>query len=250
MKLISLIAVCLYCGVSLFVAVRLLLLAKRTRQLPELMIGCAYLAGGMIGYPFAVAANVLLGAAKPEAAEVASVIGQSGMALSAFFLLISWRRIFAPVGPRVLAFVVGWSLFILVALFATLQEAAAGSLEKLSDPIYWSLLFAQGGCNAILGGASFRHSRMLRRRCAIGLADPVIANRIFLWGCSSGTITCSYTYAICAGVMLRNGMTNIYEPIVVALFGLTSLCFVTLAFFPPRAYLAWIRANATAVEGA
>lgn len=250
MKLISLITVCIYCGVSLFVAVRLLLLAKRTRELPELMIGCAYLAGGMIGYPFAVVANVLVEASKPEAAEVAAVIGQLGMASSAFFLLISWRRIFAPMSRGALVFVVGWTFFILVSLSATLLEVSPSSSERLINPIYWSLLIAQGGCYAILAGASFRHSRMLLRRCAIGLADPVIANRIFLWGCSAAMIAGSYTYASCAGVMLRNGMMNIYEPVVVALLGLISVCSVTLAFFPPHAYLAWIRANAPAAEDA
>jgi hypothetical protein len=250
MKLFSLIAVCIYCAVSLVMAVRLLRLARRTREVPELMIGLAFLSGGMIGYPFNVAAGILAQLAKPVAAEAALVVGQIGMALSAFLLLLSWRKIFLPAGRGALAFVVVWTAFLVVTLAATLREAAPGSIEHLKMPVYWMLLVAQGGCYAVLGGWSFWHAGMLERRSAIGLADPVVANRLFLWGCSNVSITSSYVYAILAGWMLRSDLVNIYHPSVVAAFGLGSAFFVTLAFFPPEAYLARVRERASLAGGA
>jgi hypothetical protein len=250
MKLFSLLAVVIYCAISLLMGLRLLLLAKRTREVPELMIGAAFLSGGMIGYPFNVAASVLVQAGKPGAASVAYVVGQAGMALSAFFLLLSWRRIFVPTGLGALAFVVGWSVFVFATLLAILQHATPGSIEHLKAPVYWSALLAQGGCYAVLGWTSFRHGRMLERRLAIGLADPVIANRLFLWGYSNVSITISYLYAFIAGLLLRNDMLNIYQPSIISALGMTSAFFVTLAFFPPKAYLAKIRANAPVAGGA
>ena len=249
MKLFALIAVVLYCAVSLFMAVRLMLLAKRTRELPELMLGLAFLAGGMIGYPFNIAARVLAEASQPGAAEVAYVMGQVGMVTGAFFLLLAWRRIFVPTGLPALVFVLGWTTFMVVMLAAVLRANEPGSGAHLMSPTYWGLLIAQGSCYGILGWASFRHARVLERRSAIGLADPVIANRLFLWAMATTAITISYIYAVIAGVLLRNGLPNFYYPAVVAGLGLISALCVAMAFFPPLAYLERIKAR-SAMGGA
>lgn len=244
MQLFALGAVLIYCAVSLFMAVRLLHLAKRTRELPELMIGLAFLTGGMLGYPFNVAARVLTGISKPEAASFAHITGQFGTALAAFFLLLSWYRIFSSSDRRAFAFVVGWSSFVFATITAVILKTEPGSVAYLATPLYWSALIAQGGCYTILAWASLRHANMLKRRCAIGLADPVIANRIFVWGLSNAAISISYVYGITSGSFLRMGLPNIYHPSVVAGLGLISAVFVTLGFFPPRAYVERIRANA------
>jgi hypothetical protein len=249
MQLFSLIAVGISCAVNLFMAVRLFLLARRTGELPELMIGGAFMAGGMIGYPFNVAASALAEASRPEMANASLITGQVGMALAAFFLLMSWERIFHPGNRVALVFVAGWGALMGFVLVVNLKVMTPGSIEHLSLPIYWGLLVTQGVCYATLGWSSYQHSRRLERRSAIGLADPVVANRLLLWSCSNASITSSYLYAIVVGLMLYNGMGNFYQPILVVGFGLGSAFFITLAFFPPRAYLARIRGRVSTAEG-
>ena len=60
MELFALVGLSAYCLVSLVVGIRLLLLARRTRELPELLIGLAFLTGGAIGYTILVASTQLL----------------------------------------------------------------------------------------------------------------------------------------------------------------------------------------------
>lgn len=245
MESFSLVAVAIYCVVSLCAAIRLLLLAKRTREMPELMIGCALLSGGMIGYPFSVGAGVLAATSRIEAADLANAIGQTGMALAAFFLLLSWRHIFSPEGKAGLFFVVGWSVFLLATLVGIIRVSEPGSSAHFTTSTFWALMVAQGGCYALLGWASFRHASMLKKRCAIGLADPRIANRLFVWGLANASIVVSYLYAMVVGMMIGAGLPNIYHPSVVVGLGLISIFCVALSFFPPRVYLDWIGLEAT-----
>lgn len=243
MKLFSLAAVTIYCAVSLLMAIRLLLLARRSRELPELMIGLSFLMGGMLGYSFSVASSVLLGASRADAANVTYIIGQTGMALAAFFTLFSWRLIFAPAMPGGRALVVVWGMVLFVAHVGVLMTTGPVLGERVMTGPYWVQLIAQGGCYAIIAWASHAHARKLERRCAIGLGDPVVANRLMLWGLANTAITFSYLYSITASLMILNGLPSIFDPSVIAACGLTAACCVTLGFLPPRAYTEWIRAK-------
>lgn len=243
MELLSLVAVSTYCGVSLFMAVRLLMLWSRTRERPELMIALAFLSGGMIGYPGAVAGRMLAAAGRASAGEAAHVIGQIGMALGAFFLLLSWRQIFHARHRGSLFFVVGWSVYMLVSLGLVVLESEPNAAKLLASPLNWSLMVANGGCYVAVGWSSHRYGRMIERRCAIGLGDPVVANRMALWALSNFAIVLSYANALVNGVLIRLGVGSFYHPVVVTGLGMTSALFVALAFFPPRAYLERIRAR-------
>lgn len=248
METFSLIAVAIYCTVSIYMAIRLLALARRTREWPELLIGTAYVLGGMIGYPASVAARVLAEAGRPAAADVAHYSGQIGMAGAAFFLLLAWRRMFSSKSTASVAFVVGWTGFMVVALGWTLLNSEAGTRDFMVKPGYWALLISQAGCYATLGWATFRHSRMLRRRSALGLADPLTVNRMMLWALSNTSIACSYVYTLSLGIMLRNGLPNFYSPLVISICGLLAAAFIGLAFFPPQAWVQRVRANAATGE--
>lgn len=246
MQVFALAAVAIYCGVSLFMAVRLIGLARRTHELPELMIGLAFLAGAVLGYTFNVAAGILLATGRPAIAQLSFAAGQIGMAAGAFFIFVSWHEIFAPRirGGR----------WLMLAAFAVLAGTVVATIVltgpvtavRLQVPAYWILLVAQGACYAVTGAASYHAASMARRRSALGLSDPVVANRLLLWGVSNTAITISYAYSLVAGILLRLDLPSIYTPAVVSSLGLTSACCITLAFFPPRAYMDWIRRRAVA----
>jgi hypothetical protein len=88
---------------------------------------------------------------------------------------------------------------------------------------------------------ALRFHALLRRRVALGLADPVVANRMLLWG-SMGAIAfaCVVVDAVLlygAGEMGR----TVLIPLVTAIAGLLVSACMILAFWPPAAYLARIR---------
>lgn len=248
MKLLALIAVSIYCGVSLFMAVRLMLLSRRTRELPELLIGLAFLCGGMLGYPFSVASGVLLGASRPGAANIAYLVGQAGVALAAYFVLLSWRHIFGPNTRGGRAMMAAWTTLLIVALVGLSMTTKPVVVQAGLNGFYWFSLVIQGSCYATMAWSSYSQASMLHRRSAIGLADPVVANRLLLWGISNTSIVCSYVYPMLSDAMTRMGRPSIYEPAVIAFFGLFSACCMTLVFLPPRSYVRRIRANSTLGE--
>jgi hypothetical protein len=80
-----------------------------------------------------------------------------------------------------------------------------------------------------------------RRRLALGLSDPVASNRLLMWGVFgiSTTLLCGVLLAV--QLSGHPTATSVLAQLGQALFGLASSCAVTLAFFPPRAYLARVR---------
>jgi hypothetical protein len=91
------------------------------------------------------------------------------------------------------------------------------------------------------GAESLVYCEKLRRRLALGLGDPVVANRVLLWAiAAAATVILCLLIAACmlAGqAPLRHGLplAAIGTAAVVA-----STCW-TLAFLPPAAYLALLR---------
>lgn len=256
MLLFSLLAVAAYCAVSLVLGFRLLALARRTRQLPETYFGFGFLAGGMIGYPFNVASGFMLNAGNPEAAHICYSIAQIAMTAAAILTLLAWRQIFAPTlrGGGIL--VMAWSLLLVAGVVVVIRTTGAETADRMIAPIYWAHLLLQGGCYAISAAASLRYASMLKRRLALGLADPIVTNRMQLWGSSHVSITCSYSFSIATGLLLASGMIErahvAYLTPLVAGFGLTAAICITFAFLPPKAYLARFDETtaATATEGA
>jgi len=80
---------------------------------------------------------------------------------------------------------------------------------------------------------------------ALGLADPVVANRMLLWG-SMGAIAlgCVAIDAVLLYTAGEIGRTVII-PLVTAIAGLLVSACMILAFWPPPAYLARVRSART-----
>jgi hypothetical protein len=77
-----------------------------------------------------------------------------------------------------------------------------------------------------------------RKRAALGLADPVVANKFALWGIYSGSYGIVQLQFIIA-LASPDGYTGLGElDIVLTLIGVAALW---IAFFPPRFYQAWLR---------
>jgi hypothetical protein len=88
---------------------------------------------------------------------------------------------------------------------------------------------------------SFRYWIVLRRRLALGLADPLVVNRVALWamtGCSSVLINVANAWTSLAEISFVDDPLTM---IVTGALGFISSACLFLAFLPPTSYAARIR---------
>src|SRR5438270_11163237 len=95
---VALVALLVYAIMTGTVGVRVLILARRTRQLPEIALGTSYLAGGMLGWALLFAGGTLV-SERPAQALLGHRLQDVGLfCLSTGTLsvaLFSWR-VFSP----------------------------------------------------------------------------------------------------------------------------------------------------------
>ncbi len=246
MQLISFFCLGVFGVVSLAVGLRLLLLASRTRQLPEFLIGISLLTGGVLGRaPIALGASV---DSLPEALRVGLYMGGRFMLVicCAAIGMLAWR-----VFQRDQAWARGFFLLLLAAL--AIYSAVHIFVTSPGVPLYldfgsWVGVVSQTGAFVWASWEALRYCRMLRRRISLGLADPVVANRIALWGVASGLIGFLFLLNPAAKALAGIAPENLGLLLLQSLVGLIVAVCVALAFFPPRAYLQWIGSRAASRE--
>jgi len=221
--------------VSLVLGVRLLGMARRTRALPEFAIGLNFLLAGAIGYSLLIAAESLR--LLPDSLTgLGSFAGVTAISLGAIAIGVFSARVFHPGnGTALLAQLLlgGW---LVLGIAGSWSLHVAGATEGAGA---WLGRWAPNlGMLAAYGWSSFeplRYAAAMRRRAQIGLGDPLIADRMRLWGVGTGSI---------AGIALLHLVAQLFGHYVLpaSLVGVvSSLVLVTavaewLAFFPPRAY--------------
>jgi hypothetical protein len=222
----------LFAVVGLVVGIRLLALATRTRGLPELLIAVALLCGGFgLGFLRAMAVHAPLSESLLSAAALGVAVCR-GLATGAVVVLV-WR-VFAP--GRYWASTLAGILLLSIALLLV-AEVREMRPAATNHPLYWlwnGLMMVSFGWGS---WEPLRYHAKLRRRLRLGLADPVAANRILLWGIASGCIAIQVPVVLVA--MALSGGDQI-APWALAFFGVLSClagAAVWLAFFPPGSYL-------------
>ena len=251
MQWVAIIPIGVHGVVTAIVGIRLVLLGLRTRQAPELALGFGLTCIGILGMPLASAGRLptLIGT------HIGDGLFGVGVALSHLGLILLWVftwTVFRRQSKLGLAAVAAAALCItgaaagLVAvglgstnmaeIFPRTRPFAAVTVTTLTLCFLW---------NAI---ESTRYSRMLERRLALGLSDPVLANRFRLWAAVGYSST-----AMCAvlGVSIALGIPPLVAP-APRLFTavMSSIAVVTwyLSFLPPERYLAWVRRRAPVVQ--
>ena len=94
---------------------------------------------------------------------------------------------------------------------------------------------------------SLRYYGLMRRRRSLGLADPVVTNRFFVWGAGGGA-SGLLTLALSVVIVTRSEI-SIADPFVswfLVSAGLLNALFWWLTFAPPTSYQRWIRGSAAA----
>lgn len=247
MEIFSLVGLSTYCLVSLVVGIRLLSLARRTRELPELLIGLAFLIGGAIGYPIVVASTQLI-EESPELARTLYYLGMPLLSLCSALLYRFWQQVYHP-SKRRAAFVF-WTAVALLSVGLAAQWATTEVGSIAAESFWYRLqLCVQGGAYAINMWANGRFYRALRRRIPLGLADPIVANRVFLWTIASSVVVLQYVYTLGVVYATRPGEHALANPGIISGMGLVAGVLILLAFFPPGVYHRWVSAQAERESG-
>ncbi len=221
-----------------FLGLKVLLRARRGGALPEVLVGVFFLCVSLGGWPGLMAgqADVI----PPDIAPPLHAVGQFVMSIGFGALAVFAWRCFGPASRwrRNLAcvfcgvFAVLWLGIGIVDGFQPggsvirLQALARGAM------MLWAF------CESLAGW------RRMRRRLALELADPVVANRFLLWcgwtgGVLGATAVIVFSRFVLGGIdastaeSVRRAVVVVFLAMV--LLGGASLHF---AFFPPRWYVA------------
>jgi hypothetical protein len=222
--------------VSAVVGVRLLLLARRTRRLPELAIGLNFVLSGLIGYGLLVAAESLRVVPAPYDGW-ASLAGVTFMSLGCFSVCVFTYRVFRPeeraAGAALVGLAVWLALGVVGSWFLHVAKADSGLGAWLG---HWAPNLGLTSAYLWSSFEPLRYHAQLRRRVAMGLGDPLIANRVLLWGV--GTLASAGVGLVHFATQLR-GIHALPPSLVgvVSTLVLVTACAEWLAFFPPRGYV-------------
>jgi hypothetical protein len=221
--------------VTFVVGVRVLAVARRTRRLPELVIGAAFVSGSVgalgmaIGPRFLWAHAVREVAWAPAGSFLLVVLGTLGLYYG------TWR-IFRPTATAARLASLGAALvvagFVCQLLYGDVSNPGADrSLGMLLS------LLGRTACYAWIGFEALRYAGMLDRRARLGLAEPLVVEQIRLWG------VCGAAIAVTFALVLVTRFALAVQPLEVPLLTLLisalvvgASCAMWCAFFPPAFY--------------
>jgi len=245
LQLLAGLGMAIFIGVSLVVGIRLVRLARRTGEGPELLIGVALLSMGPVSFPVARAALGLQESAPGLAAGMLA-FSVVTLGMGGFCVAELTRRVFRP--DRAWARLLVWGTLLgLVSCWGI--TAWKTGFDLRGRPMDWpgyAGFVLRSGALAWTALESLRYWRLMRRRLAIGLADPATTNRFLLWGAGSAAgalnhLVVMWTAGAGSDVLhISDGLA-----LAVSAMGLgTSVC-LWLGFLPPQRYLTWLRPGAT-----
>lgn len=237
----------LFVVLNAITGIRLLWLATRTRELPELALGIGHLLGGSLGWALVMLGYLLmLQLNAPTGGQVLMIAGLFCLNFAVAAIgLFSWRvfnRDSRAVG-------VLFALFVVVLAIDFVHNGLIA--HEFAPPTntfwYWPGCLARSGVWLWMSLVTFLYYRKLRLRVPLGLADPVTANRMFLFFLG-GTFIVGFAIVVTGASLL--GVWQRHSLLVNAVssaLGIPPAVCSTLAFVPPKRYTDWIARRAPAV---
>lgn len=221
------------------VGVKLLWLGARAGRVPELAMGAGYLFFGGLGYPLSAAARSGVGGS-PELSGglLASALLLQNLGVVACYVF-TWQVFRSDARGRA-AVVVAAAALGASWVGHAFDPGFAGA--RSGGPWYYAGLCVRALAFVWAAAEAMTYYTQLRRRLRLGLADPVVANRVLLWGISSLLIAVAFAVFF-AGQRSAAGVTATPIVLLTAACGLTAGVAIWMAFFPPLAYRRWLRAG-------
>jgi hypothetical protein len=234
--------------VGWIVTARLFALARRTGAPPERVLAIAFSGLFCVGYPLS-AVSRMPGLVETNEGSLLFTIGMIGVGIGTTALCGFPQLVFRP-GRR-------WALWlrngtavgglVAVAGCAVAVATAADRAQMIEATRPWALGVVGAIGIPFLWNAieSTLYYRRMRRRLAIGLADPVTTHRFLLWALASWVSSAQ----VVAIALLRGVGIPTVSPLpmsIIAIAALVSSCCWWLAFLMPTAYQARIAAESHA----
>ncbi len=236
----------LYLVTLAVVGVKLMLLWRRTREKPELMLAGSLILGGVFGAMLEASGIATRGAIAPTTSGILLLSGKCfgvfGLLLQGLFIRLVFRN--REVWATGLV-----SLCIALAVTSILGFWLSGTYSTGALPTSWVLIEF---CARITGPTwlvieSGRYAIAMRKRLRFGLGDPLVANRFLLWSLSGVFglfILASSLPPIFLDVQKWETLLQ-WNLVLFSVGGMGSAVFYWLTFFPPTFYARWIRTKAT-----
>jgi hypothetical protein len=231
-----------FCSCCVAIGVRLLLLSRRTGGVPERLLGLGLGLTGGLGYGILIAVSLTrqaLGEAPDPLLTAAGALGKALHDLGVVAVLAFVVHVFRPgaAWARALAAAMAGAMALGYAGYGLAGGFAHGRPEGFW---YW-LEFAPIGTYQIwAAGEALAYHGMMRRRRALGLADPLVANRFLCWGVGSLlAVAAIWTVSVPALLGLPLAEQQRIAPVTLlltAVWGTGCVAAYGLAFFPPRWY--------------
>ena len=220
-------------GFSLFVLAsfvlggRLLMLWRRTRELPELLIGLAFLLGGGFGYlSWLVRGAALQSGASDEVGTALALVGLTASCLGALTNGAGIYLIFRP-GRR-------WPLVIIAAVVAFMLTFGIRLFRADPGAGYFDFWMAMSSCSVLYAWGAIESlllARMLHKRAKLGMADPIVVNRAFQWSMSGWIVLLMMGISV-VSVIASGGEVPPFWATVQSLLGILCAGVIWIGFFP------------------
>jgi hypothetical protein len=238
-----------FTSASLILGIRLCLLARRTRQLPETMIGISFLFGGFLAFTLQWVAFVVK---PPEPYLSITFYTMRGGASIACGLLtvVAWQLFRRDQAWARL--VVGFETVTLVVyVFRDNILGRTVTAEVLYHPLHWVFTTALTLPYLWLTFEALHYQADIRRQWMIGLpADLVVATRMRLWALGMGAIGCMLVSLEVFRLYNLVGGHHADPRLMISSMGLIcSICLWT-SFFLPRGYVRRLEAMAASPPAA
>ena len=243
----ALVALCvsLYIVIGIGVGVRLLRIAARTRRLPEAALGTTLFCFAALSQPAAILQQVLRDQGEAGYSGAFAIVSWIGTFLALVGLaLFTWQTFRAGERWAMALFAAAIAIDALALGRVALQIASgAGDSAQLGPWIAlscaaYAVIFGWG---AVEGWLAFSAAR---RRERLGLAEPLLKNRLLLWAVSSSGGLAADVLLI--PLLLSGGdlTQDARAQLAIASSALLNGVCWYLAFAPPPVYRRWMEGAA------
>jgi len=226
--------------IYMLAGIRLGLLGRRTREIPERLLGASFLFIGFSGFVYSLSSVEVFRSFWTPINFTARIAYLPGTMLVAVFT----ARVFRPKDA--------WARWLIWGLAALIVAGVGGSVLRgdwegfsLSNAGFWLEWVGYTVPFGWASGEAFRQYRQARRRVSVGLCEPSVCNRMFLWSLFGAVQFASCVVVI--GQYAAYERENVFSSTWDWLYSgasLAALVVMWIAFFPPKVYLRWINAAA------
>lgn len=225
----------LSCVAGFVLGVRMFWAWRRTRKGAEFSIGFTALALSLSGILLMTVAEVPFDA-QSSGQQLTTFVALLLLASSSIALGLGYRIVFRP-HERWALWLWGAGAVLLLAWWGLALAWGGSGLRGetgLRPALYYAgrlLLHGWGTLEA------FRYRAVLRRRLALGLADPLVTHQFWLWGVSGGAVVGTLVLGAWSSYVLHQSvLTWPLGLFAMGSLGVVSAVTIWWAFYPPAFY--------------